>query len=185
MGGTRIPTLGHADGICHVFVDASAEPAKAERIIIDSKTDYPAACNALETLLLHEALAADGTASRLLDAARAAKITLWGGPRAAARFGLPPAESLRREYGELAMAVELVDGVGEAVAHVNAHGSGHTDVIVTEDGAAAETWLQQVDSADVFHNCSSRFADGYRFGLGAEVCGPLRASPVADSRRAR
>ncbi len=169
MRSTRIPTLGHADGICHMYIDASASMEKAAPLIVDSKTDYPAACNALETLLLHRELVDDGRARGLLDACRRAQIKLYGGPRAARAFGLPAAASLRHEYGELAMAVEVVDGVGEAVEHINSHGSGHTDVIVAEDGATAEAFLSRVDSADVFHNCSSRFADGYRFGLGAEV----------------
>ena len=103
------------------------------------------------------------------QAARGAGVDLFGGPKAAAALGLPPAESLRHEYGSLAMAVEIVDDVDGAIAHVNAHGSGHTDVCVSEDAAVAEEFMRRVDSADVFHNCSSRFADGFRFGLGAEV----------------
>ena len=143
--------------------------AKAERVVIDSKTDYPAACNALETLLLHQSLLSSGGAQTLIAAARKAGISLFGGPRAAAALGLAPAESMRVEYGNLSMAVEIVDDVDGAIGHVNTYGSGHTDVVVTEDAAAAERFMRQCDSADVFHNCSSRFADGYRFGLGAEV----------------
>eukprot|EP00326_Haptolina_ericina_P001655 CAMPEP_0181209380 /NCGR_PEP_ID=MMETSP1096-20121128/22638_1 /TAXON_ID=156174 ORGANISM="Chrysochromulina ericina, Strain CCMP281" /NCGR_SAMPLE_ID=MMETSP1096 /ASSEMBLY_ACC=CAM_ASM_000453 /LENGTH=301 /DNA_ID=CAMNT_0023300543 /DNA_START=9 /DNA_END=915 /DNA_ORIENTATION=+ len=169
MGSTRIPTLGHADGICHMFVDAAADLNKAETLMIDSKTDYPAACNALETLLIHESLVPSGGGLRLIEAARQANVELFGGPRAADTFGLPAAASLRHEYGALAMAVEIVTDVEAAIDHINSHGSGHTDVVVSEDAEVAERFMRQVDSADVFHNCSSRFADGFRFGLGAEV----------------
>lgn len=166
---TRIPVLGHADGICHVYVDAKADVAMAEAIVLDSKTDYPAACNAMETLLLHEALVANGVARRLLDALSRAGVELFGGPRAAATFALAPAESLRREYGDLAAAVELVSGVEGAIEHIHRYGSAHTDAIVTDDPVAARAFMDRVDSACVFHNASTRFADGYRFGLGAEV----------------
>ena len=169
MSHTRIPTLGHADGICHVYIDAAAALEKAVPLMLDAKTDYPAACNALETLLVHQSLVSTGGAAKLLEAARAAGIRVYGGPRACAALPLPAAESLRIEYGELAMAFELVSSVEAAIEHIHAHGSGHTDVIVTEDVEAAEAFLSGVDSADVFHNASSRFADGYRFGLGAEV----------------
>ncbi len=166
---TRIPVLGHADGICHVYVDAAADPAMAEAIVIDSKTDYPAACNAMETLLLHASLVESGLARRLLDALARANVRLLGGPRAARELGLPPAETLKHEYGDLTAAVEIVDDVRAAIEHVHRFGSAHTDTIVTSDEAAARAFLDGVDSACVFHNASTRFADGYRFGLGAEV----------------
>ena len=169
MRSTRIPTLGHADGICHMFIDQAANLDKAIPLVVDSKCDYPAACNALETLLLHESLVKSGGATRILDAAKKAGVVVYGGPRAASALGLPAAASMRIEYGDLAMAVEIVPHLSAAIEHVNAHGSGHTDVIVTEDPKAADTFLKGVDSADVFHNCSSRFADGFRLGLGAEV----------------
>ncbi len=161
---TRIPVLGHADGVCHVFVDAAADLGAAERVVVDSKTDYPAACNAMETLLLHRAL--DG-AERLLDALRAAGVALHAGTDCP--WDLPPAPGLHHEYGELACTVQVVPDVRAAVAHVNRWGSGHTDAIVTSDPAAAATFRDGVDSACVFVNASTRFADGYRFGLGAEV----------------
>jgi len=164
--GTRIPVLGHADGICHVFVDRAADPARAASILVDSKTDYPAACNAMETLLVH---AEYGGALDLLKALRGAGVELVGGPRAAPTWGLQPAASLAVEYGELTACVEIVESLEAAVDHIHAHGSGHTDCIVTEDGAAAARFLNGVDSACVFHNASTRFADGFRFGLGAEV----------------
>ena len=164
--GTRIPVLGHADGICHVFVDKEAEPSKAEAIVVDAKTDYPAACNAMETLLIHSDYPA---VSELLSALAAAGVQVFGGPRAAALYALPKAESLSYEYGDLAMCVEIVDGVEAAIEHIHEHGSGHTESVVTESAAVAKRFLSGVDSACVFHNASTRFADGFRFGLGAEV----------------
>ncbi len=170
QASTRIPVLGHADGVCHVYVDAAADPDMARAIVVDSKCDYPAACNAMETLLLHEALVRDGGAgASILDALRERGVALFGGPRAAEVLDLPPAHDLHHEYGDLAATVEIVDGVEQAIEHVAAYGSGHTDCIVTEDPAAARRFLDAVDSACVFHNASTRFADGYRFGLGAEV----------------
>jgi gamma-glutamyl phosphate reductase len=163
---TRIPVLGHADGVCHVFVDRSADPAMARGIVLDSKTDYPAACNAMETLLLHRDTVASGLAAELLGALRGAGVALHG---ARGAFDLPEPPSLSHEYGDLAATVAVVDDVGEAIDWVNAHGSGHTDAIVTADAASARAWLSGLDSACAFHNCSTRFADGYRFGLGAEV----------------
>ena len=168
---TKVPVLGHADGVCHVFVDARADPAKAVKIVVDAKTDYPAACNACETVLFHEAAVASGVAKAVLDALVAKGVALFGGPKAIDR-GLVFTKAdkpEKHEYGCLAMRVDVVDGVDAAVAHVNAHSSGHTECVVTEDLQVAETFLKNVDSADVFHNASTRFADGFRFGLGAEL----------------
>jgi len=166
---TRIPVLGHADGVCHVFVHASCEPEMALHCVLDSKCDYPAACNAMETLLLHAPLIASGLAARLLDALRAAGVTLYGGPAACALLALPPAASLHEEYSALACCVEVVENTQAAIAHIHAHGSGHTECILAAPGADAEEFLAAVDAACVFHNASTRFADGARFGLGAEV----------------
>lgn len=168
QANTKIPVLGHADGVCHVYLDAAADPAMAAALVVDSKADYPAACNAVEKVLVHEALrgpALDG----VLGALRAAGVALHAGPRAARELGLPPAPAARHEYGSLDVTIELVSGLDEAVDHIHAHGSGHTECIVTADAAAADDFLRRVDSACVFHNASTRFADGYRFGLGAEV----------------
>jgi len=166
---THIPVLGHADGICHAYVHASADIEKAKKIVVDAKINYPAACNAAETVLLDKNLA-QGDAQAIIDALRAAGVTVLGGPDAL-KLGLvaDAAESMHVEYGENTMAVEVVEGVEAAVAHINEHGSHHTECIITEDGAVAQLFLSQVDSACVFHNASTRFADGYRFGLGAEV----------------
>ena len=168
---TKIAVLGHGDGVCHVYVDAAADIAKAVKIVVDSKVDYPAACNAMETLLLHQSLlgAGGGKAAPILDALRAAGVELHGGPRASVELGLPLQPQMHSEYGSLACTVEVVAGMEEAIKHIHAYGSGHTESIVTEDAAAAADFLRRVDSACVFHNASTRFADGYRFGLGAEV----------------
>ena len=168
---TRIPVMGHSSGLCHLYVDASADVAMAVRIAVDAKTQAPSTCNSIETLLVHEAAAAAFLPA--LAAAMAEKgVELRGD--AAARAIVPsmhPATDADwdEEYLGLVLSVRVVPSLDEAVAHANAHGSHHTDAIVAEDRAAAERFLAAVDSADVFWNCSTRFADGFRFGLGAEV----------------
>lgn len=164
---TKIPVLGHADGVCHVYVDAQVDLAQAVAVVRDAKVDYPSACNAMETLLVHRALQADGRLGTLLAALDG--VTLYAHPDQAAELGLPPAPSLHHEYGDLSATVALVDGVDAAIEHIHAHGSGHTEAICTHDEATAQHFLDRVDSACVFWNASTRFADGYRFGLGAEV----------------
>ncbi|PRW58951.1 delta-1-pyrroline-5-carboxylate synthase B-like isoform X1 [Chlorella sorokiniana] len=165
---TKIPVLGHADGICHIYVDAAADMDKARRICVDAKVDYPAACNAVEKILVHESLAGEKLDS-LVKAMQEAGVTLHGGERGAAALGLPAAPSARHEYSSMDCTVELVSGLDQAIDHIHTHGSGHTETIITEDQAAADDFLRRVDSACVFHNASTRFSDGYRFGLGAEV----------------
>jgi len=170
---THIPVLGHADGVCHVFIDAHADAAKAIKVVLDSKMDYPAACNACETVLLHrDTVSSSKIATDILRALRGAGVEVLGGPEAT-RLGITSPQhavgSFHTEYGKLAVAVEVVNDVDAAIEHVNAHGSGHTECIVTEDATIAERFLAGVDSACAFHNASTRFADGYRFGLGAEV----------------
>jgi len=171
MDSTRIPVLGHADGICAVYIDKAADVAKAAAVAVDSKAQYPAVCNAAETLLVHrEALA------RVLPEVgrrlREAKVELRADREAIVHLpGAKPAspEDFRTEFLDLILAVKTVASLEEAVDHINRHGSHHTDAIVTEDASAAEYFLSRVDSAGVFHNASTRFADGYRYGFGAEV----------------
>ena len=163
---TRIPVLGHADGVCHIYVDQHADLAKAKRIVRDAKTDYPAACNALETLLVHQSWADDGRLGALLE--HLDDVSLYGTTEDNG-LRLPVAPSLHHEWGEASLTVGIVENMSSAIEHIHAHGSGHTDAIITEDHARAEQFLATVDSAAVFHNASTRFADGYRFGLGAEV----------------
>lgn len=214
QANTRIPVLGHADGICHVYVDAAADLEKAARIVTDAKVDYPAACNAVEKVLLHRQLLGSGGLARIRQALQEAGVQvkgLWPAllawmrlrhehagsaegclrrstaaalthalrPRCAAHgccqvhagealqqaapdAQLPAAPAARHEYSSLDVTLEVVDDLGAAIDHIHEHGSSHTDVIVTEDGAAADAFLRGVDSACVFHNASSRFADGFR-----------------------
>nr|ANR02120.1 delta1-pyrroline-5-carboxylate synthetase 1 [Lilium regale] len=166
---TKIPVLGHADGICHVYVDKSANMEMAKRIVLDAKTDYPAACNAMETLLLHKDLLKSGRINDLIIGLRGEGVTLFGGSRANEELDIPLAQSFHHEYSSIACTVEFVDDIHAAIDHIHQHGSAHTDCIVTEDSEVAELFLHQVDSAAVFHNASTRFSDGARFGLGAEV----------------
>jgi len=165
---TKIPVLGHADGVCHVYVDAAADPAMAEAIVRDSKTDYPAACNAMETLLVHRSWQEDPAKWAVIQRALEG-VTCYAKADQAERLGLPAAEALHHEYGDLACTVVVVDSLAEVVDHIHAYGSGHTECVITDDAAVADAFLQRVDAACVFHNASTRFADGFRFGLGAEV----------------
>ncbi len=170
---TRIPVLGHAEGVCHVFVDASADREMAIRIVEDAKCDYPAACNAVETVLVHRLLEAEWL-PRLAERLAARGVRLLGDTRvrellAARGIAAGEVEGWRREYGELTLALRVVDGLEEALEHIRSFGSAHTEAIVTEDRAHAERFLREVDAAGVFHNASTRFADGFRYGFGAEV----------------
>ena len=175
---TRIAVLGHADGVCHLYVDEAVDLDAALKVVVDSKKDYPAACNAVETVLVHRALAADGRLDALLDGLAAAGVGLHRAhPPGAAVLdtpagrvaSLPSAPALRHEWGGLNVSVRVVEGLDAAVEHIHDHGSGHTDGILTTSDAAAERFLASVDSACVFANASTRFSDGFRFGLGAEV----------------
>ena len=165
---TRIPVLGHAEGVCHVYLHAGAQADMARALVLDAKLDYPAACNAMETLLIERSVAE--TAGRAaVDALREAGCKLHGDNESARLYGIPADADFRTEYGDRAASVAVVSDLAAAVSHVHQYGSGHTESIVTDDAEAATQFLDRVDSACVFHNASTRFADGYRFGLGAEV----------------
>ncbi|MEG0768094.1 MAG: glutamate-5-semialdehyde dehydrogenase, partial [Clostridia bacterium] len=170
LDNSRIPVLGHADGICHVYIDDSAQIDMAVRIAVDSKAQYVAVCNAAETLLVH-AQVAPAFWPALAEGMRAAGVALRGCPRACAQLACAAATDADwdTEYLDYVLSVRVVDTLDEAIDHINRHGSGHTDAIVTRDEQAASRFLQRVDSAGVYWNCSTRFADGYRYGFGAEV----------------
>ncbi len=168
---TRIPVLGHADGICHLYIDREADLEQAIAIALDAKTTYPSACNAIETLLIHQDMAATGLPA-LVEALHQARVELRGDE--AARQIVPalvPAteDDWTTEYSDLILAIKVVASVEEAIAHINTYGSRHTEAIVTRNPATAAHFMERVDAAGVFHNCSTRFADGFRYGFGAEV----------------
>ena len=167
---TRIPVLGHADGICHLYVDRAADPQQALRLALDSKIQYPAACNAIETLLVHRQIAALFLPPAI-EAFAAAGVELRG-DGAACALGVPHAaqeQDWRTEYSDLVLSVRVVDDLEMALEHIRSYGSRHTDAIATTDPEAADRFLAAVDSAGVYLNCSTRFADGFRYGFGAEV----------------
>jgi glutamate-5-semialdehyde dehydrogenase len=162
--------MGHADGICHIYVDKSFDIDKAIPIIIDAKSQYTAACNSVETLLVHKEAAAV-LMPKLSEAFKAHGIELRGSQDIAENTGciLATEEDFKTEYLDLILSAKTVDNIDEAIRHINKYGSHHTDCIITEDGAAAEYFMKMVDSAGVYQNCSTRFADGFRYGFGAEV----------------
>ena len=170
MKESSIPVLGHADGVCHLYLDAAADPAKAVPIAVDSKMQYVAVCNAAETLLVH-ARCAETLLPPVKQALEGAGCRLKGCSRTRGIIDIEAAgeEDWDREYLDAVLSIRVVDSIEEAINHINHRGSGHTDAIVTEDEQAAEHFLNAVDSACVFHNCSTRFSDGFVFGLGAEV----------------
>ncbi len=197
MEHTRIPVMGHSSGICHIYADEKMDPEKAVPVIVDAKTQYPAACNAVETLLVNRKIAEDFLPKAAAALAKAG-VRLRGTKEAAeyinssgshgtdgilrgdvtgevasapriAPEDIMKEEDFATEYNDLVISIRLVEDVREAVEHINSFGSHHTDCILTEDDAAAEYFMQMVDSAGVYRNCSTRFADGYRYGFGAEV----------------
>lgn len=170
MDNSRIPVLGHADGICHVYVDASADIAMACRLVVDSKAQYVSVCNAAETLLVHADIASQAL-PRIAEALRDAGVTIRGceQTRAIIECDAASARDWDTEYLDYIISIKIVDSLTDAVAHINRHGSGHTDAIIAQDETAARSFMASVDSAGVYWNCSTRFADGFRYGFGAEV----------------
>ncbi|ELY56203.1 gamma-glutamyl phosphate reductase [Natronococcus amylolyticus DSM 10524] len=167
---TSIPVLGHTEGVCHVYVDADANLEMAEDIAYDAKVQYPAVCNAIETLLVHEDVA-ETFLPAIVDRYEAADVEIRGDEATREFVDVEAATDADwdTEYGDLIVSARVVDSLGTACNHITTHGSKHTESIVTEDADRAETFMRSLDSASVFHNASTRFADGYRYGLGAEV----------------
>ena len=170
MNNTKIPVMGHADGVCHIYVDKDADMAKALPIIVDAKTQYTAACNAVETLLVNRTVANDFL-PMLSDTCKEAGIAIRGTQEVADIISceVMTEEEFHTEYLDLIVSVKLVDSVEEAISHINYYGSHHTDCIITENDEMAVIFMEMVDSAGVYRNCSTRFADGFRYGFGAEV----------------
>ncbi|HHZ19741.1 MAG TPA: glutamate-5-semialdehyde dehydrogenase [Firmicutes bacterium] len=170
MDHSRIPVMGHADGICHCYVDADADLKMAVEIVVDAKTQYVAVCNALETLLVHERIA-PAFLPLLKDAMDQKDVLLVGCPRTQAIIPVTAATEAdwRTEYLDYKLSVKVVQDLDEAIDHINTYGSGHTDSIVTQDREKAAKFMALVDSGNVFWNCSTRFSDGFRYGFGAEV----------------
>lgn len=170
MDNSRIPVMGHAEGICHCYVDANADLEKAVRIVVDAKTQYVAVCNATETLLVHREVATEflPLLKRAMDEK---KVELLGCQKTQRIINVPPAteEDWQTEYLDYKLSIKVVESLDEAIEHINHYGSGHTDTIVTNNQANAERFMNLVDSGNVFWNCSTRFSDGFRYGFGAEV----------------
>jgi glutamate-5-semialdehyde dehydrogenase len=170
---SRAPVLGHGEGICHVYVDSAADIQKGLDITYDSKVQYPAACNAAETLLVHQAVSGEFLPA-LVSKLKAAGVELRGCPRTIALLKKEvmvhaTEQDWSAEYSDLILSIKIVDSLEDAIEHIHRYGSGHTEAIVTEDRKAAARFMDVVDAAGVYHNASTRFADGYRYGLGAEL----------------
>ena len=170
---SSIPVIGHGEGICHVYVDSAADLPKALDIAFDAKVQYPAACNSIETLLVHEDIARDFL-TRLIPRLQASGVEVRGCARTmvlAAAPGMVPASETdwSTEYSDLIVSIKVVASTDEAIEHIDRYGSRHTEAIVTEDRQTAEFFMERVDAAGVYHNASTRFADGFRYGFGAEL----------------
>jgi glutamate-5-semialdehyde dehydrogenase len=170
---SRIPVLGHGSGICHIYVDCAADLAMAQQVVVDAKVQYPAACNSVEKVLLHQEIAEQFLPS-LVAALHSAGVEVRGCPHTVkllSEYKIVPAieEDWSTEYGDLKITIKIVHDMSEAIDHINHYGSRHTESILTNDATAAALFMDEVDAAGVFHNASTRFADGFRYGLGAEL----------------
>jgi glutamate-5-semialdehyde dehydrogenase len=170
---SRIPVLGHGEGICHVYVDRAADLLKALRIVVDSKAQYPAACNAAETVLIHKDIAG-GFLPPMVAQLREAGVEVRGCAETVALLGGTDVvaandDDWAKEYSDLIVSIKVVADIGEAIGHIDRYGSRHTETIVTEDGDATGRFMDEIDAAGVYLNASTRFADGFRYGLGAEL----------------
>ena len=170
QSNTRIPVLGHADGICHLYIDYESDINLGIKVALDSKVQYPAACNAVETLLIHKDIAKEFL-SKAIPIFDSQKIELRGDSKSIS-FGVKlsaESQDWSTEYLDLILSVKIVDDLNDAIEHIQTFGSKHTDGIITDNYKTASLFMNAVDSAGVFHNCSTRFADGFRYGFGAEV----------------
>ncbi|MFI8144538.1 glutamate-5-semialdehyde dehydrogenase [Acinetobacter sp. ABJ_C5_2] len=167
---TNIPVMGHADGVCHIYVDEIGDIEQSLKMIIDSKVQYPAACNAVETVLINRSIAAEFLPLLALRLDQL-QVNIYASQQISRILNrdFPSPESWSIEYGDHSINLKIVNNLDEAITHINQYGSHHTDSIITKNAQNAEIFMQQVDSANVYHNCSTRFADGYRYGFGAEV----------------
>lgn len=169
QSNTKIPVLGHASGICHIFVDESADFDKTLKIIQDAKCQYPAACNAVETILIHKNIA-DKFLPLFVRKMKELGVKINGDNQSKKiDNSIGTVEQWDFEYGEKELSVRIVKDIEEAVNHINEYGSGHTDCIASENTDSVSYFMTMVDSAGVYHNVSTRFADGFRYGFGAEV----------------
>ena len=167
---TNIPVMGHADGVCHIFVDEINDVQQSLEMIMDSKVQYPAACNAVETVLINQSVASEFL-PLLVSRLDQLRVTIYADHQVSKSLNraFPLPESWSIEYGDHSISLKIVNGLDEAITHINTYGSHHTDSIITQNSINAKIFMQQTDSANVYHNCSTRFADGYRYGFGAEV----------------
>ncbi|MEE0713728.1 MAG: glutamate-5-semialdehyde dehydrogenase, partial [Blautia sp.] len=170
MNHTKIPVMGHADGVCHIYVDNSYDIKKAIPVLVDAKTQYTAACNAVETLLVNRQIAQEFL-TEAEKALKAAGVSIRGTKEVQQMIECEEMreEDFHTEYLDMTISVKIVEDVEEAIYHINKYGSHHTDCILSENQENVEKFMQLVDSAGVYHNCSTRFADGFRYGFGAEV----------------
>ena len=168
MQNTNIAVLGHADGVCHTYIDLEADPSTAIKVAVDAKTQYVSVCNATETFLVNEQLK-DTFLPKFIETLKDAGVEVFGDDYVAETFGLEKVEEWHHEYLAMKCSVKIVKDVDEAIAHINHYGSGHTDAVITENRETAERFMTMVDSGSVLVNCSTRFADGFRYGFGAEV----------------
>ncbi len=170
MNNSKIPVMGHADGICHCYVDKDANLDMAVNIVVDSKTQYVSVCNACETLLVHKAIAS-AFLPKLKAEMDKKNVELIGceNTKKIIEVKMATEEDWKTEYLDYKLSIKIVDDLASAIDHINNYSSGHTETIVTEDKAAAEQFMDLVDSSNVFLNCSTRFSDGFRYGFGAEV----------------
>ncbi|MDY6958718.1 MAG: glutamate-5-semialdehyde dehydrogenase, partial [Halobacteriota archaeon] len=169
-GNTKIPVLGHADGVCHLYVDRDADIDMALSVSFDSKCQYAAVCNAMETLLVHRSIASEFL-PKMKELFDKENVELRGDPEVCEIIKAIEAteDDWTTEYNDMTLSIKVVGSLEEAIDHINRYGSHHTDAIVTRDEAASRIFMDEVDSSSVMWNCSTRFADGYRYGLGSEV----------------